>query len=53
MILVVLDCTDSEIAEKLYTSNADAKFHVGSLMRKFGVSSRTAVAYEANRIGLI
>ncbi|SHK97483.1 DNA-binding response regulator, NarL/FixJ family, contains REC and HTH domains [Pseudonocardia thermophila] len=53
LTLVALGCTNSEIAERLYISNAAAKFHVGSLIRKFGVANRTAVTFEASRIGLI
>ena len=50
----VLDCdTTAEIAGKLYMSQATAKKHIGSILRKLGVRSRHRAVTWGLRLGLI
>jgi DNA-binding NarL/FixJ family response regulator len=51
--LLVYGITNNEIAKRLHFSQSTAKYHVRNLICKFGVTGRTAVAYEAKRIGLL
>ncbi|MGZ4444275.1 MAG: MadR family response regulator transcription factor [Nocardioidaceae bacterium] len=41
------------IGEQLYISETTAKFHVGNILRKFGVSGRAEAVYEASKMGVI
>ncbi len=50
--LLVAGRTDRQIAEALYISPRTAQFHVGNIFNKLGVSSRTAAATAAIRLGL-
>ena len=45
--------TVSETAEALYLSANTVKFHLRSLYRKLGVSSREEAVFIARRIGLL
>ena len=45
--------TNSQIADRLGMSRSTIKGHVGSLMEKLGVSSRTAAVVEGIRRGLV
>jgi DNA-binding CsgD family transcriptional regulator len=42
--LAAMDCTNKEIAERLYVSHNTVKKQLASAMRKLGVTSRTALA---------
>ena len=44
--------TDSEIAERLFLSVTTVRYHVGNLIGKTGLSSRTELAVAAVRSGL-
>ncbi len=41
------------IGERLYISETTAKFHVGNILRKLGVSRRAEAVYEASKAGLV
>jgi len=41
------------IGERLYISETTAKFHVGNILRKLGVTRRAEAVYEASKAGLI
>lgn len=41
------------IGERLYVSETTAKFHVGNILRKLGVSRRAEAVYEAGKLGLL
>jgi DNA-binding NarL/FixJ family response regulator len=50
--LLARGLSNLEISQGLNVSAATVKFHVGSLIRKFGVRRRTEVVYLAGRWGL-
>ncbi len=41
------------IGERLYISETTAKFHVGNILRKLGVSRRAEAVYEASKLGVL
>lgn len=41
------------IGERLFISETTAKFHVGNILRKLGVTRRAEAVYEASKTGLI
>lgn len=41
------------IGEQLFISDTTAKFHVGNILRKLGVSRRAEAVYEASKLGLL
>jgi DNA-binding NarL/FixJ family response regulator len=41
------------IGERLFISETTAKFHVGNVLRKLGVTRRAEAVYEASKAGLI
>lgn len=41
------------IGERLFISETTAKFHVGNILRKLGVSRRAEAVYEASKLGVI
>ena len=51
--LLARGLSNRDIGEKLYISETTAKFHVGNILRKLGVSRRAEAVYEATKIGLI
>jgi two-component system NarL family response regulator len=50
--LLVAGQSDRQIAEALFISHRTAQGHVGNIFNKLGVSSRTAAATTAIRLGL-
>lgn len=51
--LLARGMTNRGIGEQLYISETTAKFHVGNILRKLGVSRRAEAVYEASKLGLI
>lgn len=51
--LLARGLSNRDIGEKLYISETTAKFHVGNILRKLGVSRRAEAVYEATKVGLI
>lgn len=51
--LLAAGYSNNKIGEKLYISSTTAKFHVGNIMRKLGVSRRAEAVYTASKRGLI
>ncbi|PUA81619.1 MadR family response regulator transcription factor [Nocardioides currus] len=51
--LLARGLSNRDIGEKLYISETTAKFHVGNILRKLGVSRRAEAVYEATKLGLI
>jgi DNA-binding CsgD family transcriptional regulator len=49
LILLGENLTNKEIAQKLHICERTAKFHVSSLLRKFGVSKRMDLVLEVDR----
>jgi DNA-binding CsgD family transcriptional regulator len=45
--------TDREIGAALFIGHRTVATHVGDLMNKMGVNSRTAVVAQAVRLGLV
>jgi DNA-binding CsgD family transcriptional regulator/tetratricopeptide (TPR) repeat protein len=52
LVLVSEGLADREISERLFISERTVNHHVSALLAKIGVSSRTAAAREAARMGL-
>jgi len=52
LVLVSAGLADREISERLFISERTVNHHVSSVLAKIGVSSRTAAAREAARMGL-
>lgn len=53
MQLLAHGLSNGEIGARLYISETTAKFHVGNILRKLGVSRRTEAVYEASKRGLV
>jgi DNA-binding NarL/FixJ family response regulator len=53
MQLLARGLSNRDIGEKLYISETTAKFHVGNILRKLGVSRRAEAVYEASKMGVI
>lgn len=51
--LLAAGLSNNKIGEQLYISATTAKFHVGNIMRKLGVSRRAEAVYAASKRGLI
>ncbi len=51
--LLARGLSNRDIGAKLYISETTAKFHVGNILRKLGVSRRAEAVYEATKLGLI
>jgi predicted ATPase/DNA-binding CsgD family transcriptional regulator/DNA-binding XRE family transcriptional regulator len=51
--LVAEGLTNKEIAEQLVVSESTARFHVGSLLNKFGADNRTQAVAHARHRGLL
>jgi DNA-binding NarL/FixJ family response regulator len=52
LALLVDGLADREIAQRLFISERTVQHHVSAVLAKIGVSSRTAAAREAARLGL-
>jgi NarL family two-component system response regulator LiaR len=53
LILLARGLTNKQIAAELVISERTAKFHVSSLLSKFGASNRTEVVAIAAQQGLV
>ena len=53
MALLARGQSNGEIGRSLYISETTAKFHVGNILRKLGVSRRAEAVYEASKLGVI
>jgi two-component system, NarL family, response regulator DevR len=53
MQLLAHGLSNGEIGARLYISETTAKFHVGNILRKLGVSRRAEAVYEASKLGLV
>ncbi|MBS2939408.1 response regulator transcription factor [Nocardioides sp. J2M5] len=51
--LLARGLSNGEIGAQLYISETTAKFHVGNILRKLGVSRRAEAVYEATKQGLL
>ncbi|TWE11939.1 MadR family response regulator transcription factor [Rudaeicoccus suwonensis] len=45
--------SNKDIGKQLFISEATAKFHVGNILRKLGVSRRAEAVYAASKLGVI
>ena len=45
--------SNRDIGAELYISETTAKFHVGNILRKLGVSRRAEAVYEGSKLGVI
>jgi DNA-binding NarL/FixJ family response regulator len=51
--LLARGLSNRDIGARLYISETTAKFHVGNILRKLGVSRRAEAVYEASKLGVI
>ncbi len=51
--LLARGLSNRDIGVRLYISETTAKFHVGNILRKLGVSRRAEAVYEASKMGVI
>jgi DNA-binding NarL/FixJ family response regulator len=51
--LLARGLSNRDIGAQLYISETTAKFHVGNILRKLGVSRRAEAVYEASKLGVI
>lgn len=51
--LLASGLTNRLIGERLFISETTAKFHVGNILRKLGVTRRAEAVYEASKTGVI
>lgn len=51
--LLASGMSNSRIGQELFISETTAKFHVGNILRKLGVSRRAEAVYEASKAGLL
>ncbi len=51
--LLARGLSNRDIGAQLYISETTAKFHVGNILRKLGVSRRAEAVYEASKMGVI
>lgn len=51
--LLARGLSNGQIGAQLYISETTAKFHVGNILRKLGVSRRAEAVYEATKLDLI
>lgn len=51
--LLASGLSNSKIGAELFISETTAKFHVGNIMRKLGVSRRAEAVYAASKAGLL
>lgn len=53
LALLATGLSNRDIGKRLYISETTAKFHVGNILRKLGVSRRAEAVYEASKLGVI
>lgn len=53
LALLARGLSNGEIGKALFISETTAKFHVGNILRKLGVSRRAEAVYEASKLGVI
>ena len=53
LTLLARGLSNPDIGARLYISESTAKFHVGNILRKLGVTRRAEAVYEASKMGLI
>ncbi|GAA1890428.1 MadR family response regulator transcription factor [Lapillicoccus jejuensis] len=51
--LLARGLSNRDIGQRLYISETTAKFHVGNILRKLGVSRRAEAVYAASKMGVI
>lgn len=51
--LLARGLSNKDIGAKLFISETTAKFHVGNILRKLGVSRRAEAVYAASKLGVI
>lgn len=51
--LLARGLSNQDIGARLFISHTTAKFHVGNILRKLGVSRRAEAVYEAGKRGLV
>ncbi len=51
--LLATGLSNRDIGKQLYISETTAKFHVGNILRKLGVTRRAEAVYEASKLGVI
>jgi two-component system, NarL family, response regulator DevR len=51
--LLARGLSNRDIGKRLYISETTAKFHVGNIIRKLGVTRRAEAVYAASKMGLI
>ena len=51
--LLARGSSNRDIGTELFISETTAKFHVGNILRKLGVSRRAEAVYEASKMGVI
>jgi len=53
LALLARGLSNRDIGKRLYISETTAKFHVGNILRKLGVTRRAEAVYEASKLGVI
>ncbi|KQY55439.1 MULTISPECIES: MadR family response regulator transcription factor [unclassified Nocardioides] len=53
LALLARGLSNRDIGRRLYISETTAKFHVGNILRKLGVTRRAEAVYEASKLGVI
>ena len=53
LALLARGLSNRDIGARLYISETTAKFHVGNILRKLGVSRRAEAVYAASKMGVI
>lgn len=53
LTLLAHGLSNRDIGTRLYIAETTAKFHVGNILRKLGVTRRTEAVYEASKMGII
>lgn len=53
LALLARGLSNRDIASRLFISETTAKFHVGNILRKLGVTRRAEAVYEASKLGVI
>ncbi|KRF19064.1 LuxR family transcriptional regulator [Nocardioides sp. Soil797] len=53
LALLARGLSNRDIGRQLYISETTAKFHVGNILRKLGVTRRAEAVYEASKLGVI